>query len=195
MKRTENFDIEFNNQFASIGRFVVEFESILEWIRFDLSTIMQYAGLDQRGLTEVIFGQKVFTAGPLLNCYEQLCNELINGNNGDKKSGKSILKRISDFKKQFDKQIQVRNDLLHSYYQIDYSIHESTGVIEAMKLRAFKNSPKKQGKNLKITVSSKEDIQSYIETLVELKKIERQIFIDLINYMRENNMGNKAYDL
>ncbi|WP_298238765.1 hypothetical protein [uncultured Algibacter sp.] len=194
MKKSKNFDIQINNQLASIGLFVVEFESILEWIRFDCSAILQYVGLEQWGLSDVIFGQKVFTAGPLLNCYEQICNELINDNDGDKISGNDILKRINDFKKQFDKQIQVRNDLLHSNYQLGSRINKQTNEIEPTELLALKNSPTKQGRNKKITVSSRQEIQNHIDNLIKLKLIQRIIFRDLMVYMSNNRLGKGAYN-
>lgn len=105
---------DWTNHYASIGEYVVEFENIVENIRFQLSGIFQIRGLKDWNLSEIVFGQKQFTAEPLITCFESISYELLR----NKPESKVLLESKTNFKNRFKEQVAFRNDLLHSFYLI-----------------------------------------------------------------------------
>lgn len=185
MYRHEGDKIDWTKYYACIGEYVAEFENIVNDLRFTSSALFQMRGLKDWKLSEIVFGQKQFTADPLVSCFESLCNELFK----DQMEAAQILKSISSFKSKFSKQIGVRNDLLHSTYLIGAgTITISDNPEPLTDLRVIKNSPTKKGARIKEVAKTIEDIQKNIHDLKELRKLFGTIRVDIIVYASNNNM-------
>ncbi|WP_332021810.1 hypothetical protein [Kaistella sp.] len=57
-------------KYALVGKFVGEFEQMVSLLRFRCGLILQSRGLKDFQLNDIIFGQKLFTADPLIGIYE-----------------------------------------------------------------------------------------------------------------------------
>jgi hypothetical protein len=73
---------------------------------------LQIRGLSDFKLAQIIFGQKQFTADPLISTFESMCNQTLKVFD----NSKEFLKNLISFRNQFKKQVQYRNDLLHMNY-------------------------------------------------------------------------------
>jgi len=185
MYKTEGKNSDWTPHYACIGEYVVQFEEIVGKIRFALSTIFQYQGLKDSRLSEIVFGQKQFTADPLIVCYESICNELFK----EKEKAQEILKSISSFKNRFSKQIGVRNDLLHSRYFIGpHVVYFSEQPFPSTQMPVIKDSPKRTGARKKEVVDSVEDVNVHIKELKELNTLFSEIDMKVTRFIFDNKM-------
>ncbi len=181
MYKHEGSKVDWTKQYAIVGEYVVQFEQIVERIRFGLSAIFQIRGLADWRLSEIAFGQKQFTADPLITCYQSICNELLK-NISD---SEDILENVKGFKNNFSKQIQFRNDLLHSYYPIGSNTITISDNPNPPGLKVIKTSPTSKGARKKEVANSIEDVKKHIIQLEKLNsefmKVDSSITIFLFN--------------
>ncbi len=179
MEIEDGKNFNWTEHYAVIGKYVTEFEKLVNEIRFESSVLFQLRGLKDWTLSSIVFGQRMFTANPLITCFESLCNELFPEN-------KDLLNKLSKFSNAFKKQIENRNDLLHSTYLIgDHMIFIGDKKRDPKQLEVLKNSPTKKGNRIKRVVNSIQDIENHIEELSIIEKEFRGITSGILNYMYE----------
>lgn len=177
MKPEQVNKIDLTEKYALIGRFVVNFENIVQEIRFTLSAIFQIQGLKTWDISKVVFSQKQFTADPLISCLESICYQILK----DDADSKELLKSISEFKKRFIKQVEMRNDLLHSTFYLGESENiVSSDIIPENEFYVTKHTAKKEGAVLKIVAETTDDIKKHLDDLdalyEEIFKLKFRIF-------------------
>lgn len=150
-----NKDVTY--KYALVGKFVAEFEQMVSLLRFGCGLILQSRGLKDFQLNDIIFGQKLFTADPLIGIYESFCNELLKSD----EENKALLKEITKFSADFRKIIEFRNNLLHGEHR--YHSNE-------MDMMVIKKTPDKHGHRIKNIVSSDNDLINNLEELALLQK-------------------------
>lgn len=183
MNRFDGEERDLTTQYSSIGEYVVDFEFLVNLIRFQCSAILQRRGLTDWNLSEIIFGQKQFTADPLINCFESLCNELLKNHSGSEE----IRSEIASFRIQFAKQISFRNDLLHSTHLYGKNIVEISEREKPSELSIIKNSPTKTGHRIKEVASSIDHVEKNITEINELKKRFMDLTSNLVIFMLQKN--------
>jgi hypothetical protein len=167
-----------NSKYAIIGEFVVAFEFIVQKVRFECSALLQARGLNDWRLSEVIFGQSMFTAYPLMFSFESMCNELLkNTDDSDE-----LLERLKDIAKRYNKLVQKRNQYLHSFYPLS-PISKATEDIKAIRY-----VPTGKGSRRQIVVSKTDDIKETTHELYQLLEDFRQFASDLRTFMYSNDM-------
>ncbi|MFD2518260.1 hypothetical protein [Salinimicrobium flavum] len=176
--------VDWTKHYASIGQYVAEFEEIVHNIRFWSCAIFQTRGLKNWKLAEITFSQKQFTADPLINCYESLCNEILK----NQENSKGLVKEISNFRNKFSKQVSVRNDLLHSRYLIGADVIELSDnpQPENNRFRVYKLSPDKRGARRKEVVQFVKDVENHISELRVLNEEFKEIAIKVDMAMTED---------
>ena len=147
-----------------VGKFVSDFEQMVSLLRLGCGLILQSRGLKDFQLNNIIFGQKLFTADPLIGIYESFCNELLK----DNEEKRALLKEINKFSVDFRKVVEFRNNLLHGEHR--YYAHE-------MEMNVIKKTPDKLGNRIKTIVSSVDDMKDKLEEVDRLLKK----YISLIN--------------
>jgi hypothetical protein len=184
MNRFDGNEIDWTNQYASIGEFVVEFERLVDKIRFWCSVLFQIRGLKDWELSELVFGQRYFTSDPLITCFISLCNVTLKGKEGTEE----INRKIEEFQTKFRNQISKRNELLHATYHIGKHTIEVTDKDVYTEMLAIKNSPNKNGSNKKVVANSIEDIKKHIEVLHILNQDFLKLTAGIAIFIYDNDL-------
>ena len=184
----EQNEIDWTSYYTLLGEFVVDFENIIYLIRGNCCSLVNGKGLKDSSLAKAIFGQKTFTAGPLLNCYVTIVTEVVKYANGNE----TVLNRLTKFKNEFTKLIESRNDILHSTHVSVENIAlvgKVDNETEKKFFRAIKPSPNKTGYSEKRTHEA--EIREYTDQLKELY-IEFNSFVKDLNVFLKTNklIGN-----
>lgn len=185
--------IDNTDKYALIGEYVVVFELIVFQIRLSLSVLFQLQGLKTWKMSEIVFGQKQFTAEPLVSCFESIANELLkpikekNINKSFEITPEELSNLISSFRKKFSNQISVRNDLLHGTYLIP-DLHQGEELNDKIleDLHVFKDSPDKKGARRKIVSETKQDIIKHINELNDIYEQFLKLKINLFKLVNEH---------
>lgn len=188
MNNNLEFKIDTTEQYYLIGRYVVDFEHIVFQIRFTLSILFQMQGLKTFEMANIVFGQKQFTAEPLISCFESISNELLKSIDEEEAKNKigltpkELSNLISQFRNKFSKQITVRNDILHGTHFIsDTFIVDNKDKIDYDNLYIFKDSPNKYGARRITVAEKKQDIILHLKDLNKLYDEFNQLKVKLFN--------------
>jgi len=179
---------DWDQYYTVLGKFIVNFENIVFDIREDSSFLVQSMGLKDAILGQIIFGQKSFTAEPLISCYVTIVNHIVNNiKEKDKEREKKILiEMLNDLKTKFSKLVEVRNDIVHS----THFFVESIVIVGPLRLhkdfKAYKPSPKKTGYHLKKTLRT--EIIQYTYQLKNLRKEFKGFISELHKFIETNKL-------
>ncbi|WDF45236.1 hypothetical protein PQ459_10030 [Chryseobacterium sp. KACC 21268] len=161
-------------KFALVGNFVYSFESVVTWIRHSCEFLLTENGLRDDKIAVVIFGNKMFSAEPLSAVYEAMVNEILK----DKTDPVNIalLAKLSQFRKDFVKLTEFRNQLLHG----QHLYYDGIEGMEVLKL-----APNKNGYKTDKVMSLPEELSAKIKDANRLFKIIREILFDMIKIQNE----------
>jgi len=173
---------DWPDYYKVLGEFIVNFENITYALREDSSFLLTAKGLKDEILPQIIFGQRFFTAEPLLSSYVAIVNHLLK----NIPESKPLSNRLDDFRKRFIKLIQSRNDIVHSTHFFVESINVIGPIRTVTDFKAFKPNPKLTGYNLKRTLRS--EIVEYSKLLKELKKEFKLFKEDLHKHLLNNKV-------
>lgn len=176
---TEN---DWPEYYSVLGEFVVNFENIVFDIKQDCSFILKSKGLKDEILGEIIFGQRFFTAEPIVSCYVTMVHHIVKHANEKEK----ITKQLNDIRTKFSKLIEVRNGILHSTHFFVESIVIVGPPTLRNEFKAYKPSPKKTGYDLKKT--PRPQIIEFTKQLKELRKLLKVFIEELHKFMIANKI-------
>jgi hypothetical protein len=155
--------------FTALGEFVVNFENIVFDIRQDSVYLLKYGGLKDPIMGAIVFGQKQFTAEPILSCYVSLIYHVI----GHKKGKEELLEKLNCFRTEFSKIIEVRNNILHAtHFYVESINFLEPRDSKRQEFKAFKPSPKKTGYHIEKTVHT-----VIVKSTVKLKSLRTDLNI------------------
>ncbi len=158
---------DWTQQYAAIGEFVVEFEWICWHIRHIISMVLQFHGLKNWKLGEIILNQPSFSADPLASCLSSIVGELLS-NNID------VMAKMNEFRSGFQNLSRVRNDLLHGFWLIGPDVVEVTGHEEPTEIHGERRTPNKRGANIK-TIRTIAEIREHINEAKRLKELSKAL--------------------
>jgi hypothetical protein len=127
-KRSAIFKAETTEQFASIGRFVQEFELLVDALR-SFPVLYLSDGIPRRQrLISIILHHQVMTAGPLMAIYRNMIFEMLTQEGAaqsqqEKDATRSVLRHICT---RVQKLTETRNELLHGTWFIGWARAEET---------------------------------------------------------------------
>ncbi len=87
---------DWTQQHAAIGEFVIEFEWICWHIRHLISMVLQFHGLNNRKLGEIILNQPSFSADPLASSLSSIVGEILSAN-------VDVMTKLTEFRSGFQK--------------------------------------------------------------------------------------------
>jgi len=152
---------DWTQQYAAIGEFVVEFEWICWNVRHLINGILQFHGLNNWKLGEIILNQPSFSADPLGSCLASLVAETLSDN-------AEVMTKMKEFKIAFQGLIKVRNDLLHGSWLIGADVVEVTEQEQPTEIHGERRTPNKDGANIK-TITTIAEVQ---ERVMEAKRVK-----------------------
>lgn len=175
-------DNDWPEYYRVLGEFVVNFENVVFSVRQDSTFLLKANGLKDEMIGEIIFGQKFFTADPLMSCYVTIVSHTIKRTGGNT----TLIKRLDDFKKKFSKLIESRNDIVHSAHFFVESINIVGPPQTVTDFKAFKPSPKKTGYELKRTPRPQ-----IIELSKQLKAVKKEFDLFVVD-LHKHLTGKKV---
>ncbi len=160
---------DWTPQYARIGEFVVEFEYLIFFIRFEACFILQAQGLRKWELAEIIFNSTVFTAGPLFALYRSMAAQCLG-------SSHELIAEFKGIATRYEKLLSLRNDLLHGTYFIGPNTIEVTDKDHPSEFILDRRNPNKDGARIRKPAQSLEEFDGHIADVRALRK-------DMINLM------------
>ncbi len=143
--KDELYKNQTNELYASIGKFLVNFELVCFNIRTAIIFILYDSGLKNQQLTNIMLA--VHTAEPLKSILHSLIGEAVRLNENEKEIIKNIFARIQ-------KLIESRNNIVHSTWFIGWSNKTMIDFSEASGYKLHRN---KDGEATKTFKYKKED--------------------------------------
>jgi hypothetical protein len=154
-------------QYAAIGEFVVEFEWICWHIRHLISMILQFHGLNNWKLGEIILNQPSFSAEPLASSFSSIVGEILSDN-------VDVMTKMNEFRNGFQKLTRIRNDLLHGFWLIGPDVVEITGHGQPTEIHGERRTPNKGGANIK-TIRTIAEIKEHTDEAKRLKELGKAL--------------------
>ena len=145
--KDELYKNQTNELYASIGKFLVNFELVCFNIRTAIIFILYDSGLKNQQLANIMLAGH--TAEPLKSILHSLIGETVQLNENEKKIIKNIFARIQ-------KLIESRNNIVHSTWFIGWSNKTMIDFSEASGYKLHRN---KDGKATKTFKYKKEDFK------------------------------------
>lgn len=129
-------------QFEAIGEYVYYFEKLVGNIRIFVIFMLDFRGLDSITISGIVLGNKVFTAGPLMDLCASIFGDQTNRMYKDdlKEEVENLIERFNHFKKEFIRLTQKRNEILHSSYFINPDSGELISIISRPNKKGFYGS-------------------------------------------------------
>lgn len=158
---------DWTQQYAAIGEFVVEFEWICWHIRHLISMVLQFHGLNNWKLSEIILNQPSFSADPLASSLSSMIGEILSAN-------VDVMSKVNEFRSGFQKLSRVRNDLLHGFWLIGPDVVEVTDHEHPTEIHGERRTPNKGGANIK-TVRTIAEIKEHINEAKRLKELSKAL--------------------
>ena len=133
--RQKLFKRQTTEQYAEIGRFVVEFERAGSMLRFGILAALHRDGQRSQRLGQILTDNKFMTAAPLIEAYEAIMTEI-----GARKDPiqKEVLDQVSS---EFRNLMEERNRLVHGNWAIGYA---SSDDVDFSKMGGLKGKPSKK---------------------------------------------------
>jgi hypothetical protein len=174
---------DWTQQYAAIGEFVVEFEWICLHIRHTISMVLQFQGLNNWKLGEIILNQPSFSADPLASTLSSIIGEILSAN-------VDVIGKMNEFRSGFQKLSRVRNDLLHGFWLIGPDVVEVTDHDTPTEIHGERRTPNKRGANVK-TVLTIAEIKEHINEAKRLKQLSKALMSAVIiaMYKLESEAG------
>ena len=158
-KRDEIYKNQTNELYASIGKFLVNFELVCFNIRTAIIFILYDSGLKNQQLANIMLAGH--TAEPLKSILHSLIGETVRLNENEKKIIKNIFARIQ-------KLIESRNNIVHSTWFIGWSNETMIDFAEASGYKLHKNKDGSATKIFKYKKVDFEELSKEAEILSEL---------------------------
>lgn len=173
---TEETTRYYDELYAAIGKFCVEFEQLCFEIQNTIMTILDREGLQNEGLLKILLAGD--TAEPLRQKLLALLPMTVSLNDQEKKIVKNIFSRIQ-------KLINLRNDILHATWFVGWVREPIDMAKSAMGQKYDKN---KEGKNTKKFNYKVADFSELTEKAMRLKSLIVRLKVCLsANYSIESN--------
>lgn len=166
-------------QYAAIGRFIVEFERCCGNLKFSIWQYLSSCGLKNQRLAWIMLDGKQSTASQLIGIYDAMTTELGFREN---EVQKSVFDQIS---KSFVRLIEIRNFVAHAHWFIGYS--NSPDV--APKMQGLKGNPRKKIGMDFDAVPSFQDLKKSIQEARELSDVIMMAFTCLISQVTSEGKG------
>jgi hypothetical protein len=158
---------DWTPQYAAIGEFVVEFEWICWHIRHLISMVLQFHGLNNWKLGEILLNQPCFSADPLASCLSSIIGEILSAN-------VDVMDKMKNFRSGFQDLIRVRNDLLHGFWMIGPDVVEVTDQELPTEIHGERRTPNKAGANIK-TIQTIAEIKEHINEARRVKELGKAL--------------------
>ena len=165
--RKELFEHQTSEQYKQLGKFVVEFEQVCEWLRINIILILQRNGLKNQRLIQILINNQGMTASLLIDAFDAIMTEIGDRNDPEKKT---ILDHIS---KEFRELLSERNKIVHGLWFIGYAAIDNP---DFSKMAGLKGNPSKtKGMNYQHLPETAQEIE-------ELAKRIENIRLTLVKY-------------
>ena len=158
-KKDELYRNQTNELYASIGKFLVNFELVCFYIRKAIIIILYDSGLKNQQLANIMLAG--YTTEPLKSILHSLIGEAVQLNENEKKIIKNIFARIQ-------KLIESRNNIVHSTWFIGWS---NKTMIDFSEASGYKLHKDKGGVATKTFKYKKEDFKKLSKEAEILSKI------------------------
>lgn len=158
-ERTETRDLQTHELYASIGKFIVEFEHICFEMQKAILWMLRDQGLKNQQVVDILLAG--YTADPLRTLLESLIGELTTTNDKERKIIKNIFSRIQ-------KITEKRNDVAHSTWFIGWGNATTQDFSEASGHKLHKNKQGEARKSFKYKAENFNDLITEAEKLSSL---------------------------
>lgn len=157
---------QIEGQYAALGKFIQEFGQICNGLRMSFNFLLQFQGLKDQNIAQIIIHNKAITAAPLLEIMAALAGRLI----GEDAIGMEILKQI---KKRFLDLIEIRNEFAHGDWYIGWGNAEKSDYSE-MDAHILKTS--KKGIKVKTLPKSEQELLTLVEECKQVNTLCMRFF-------------------
>ena len=168
-KRDEIYENQTNELYASIGKFLVNFELVCFNIRTAIIFILYDSGLKNQQLANIMLAGH--TAEPLKSILHSLIGETVQLNENEKKIIKNIFARIQQL-------TGSRNDIVHSMWFIGWRNKTMIDFAEASGYKLHKN---KDGSATKIFKYEKVDFEELSKEAEILSELVFRLYVCIIS--------------
>jgi len=134
-EREALYTSQTTEQYAAIGRFVVEFENACGSIRSMMMRLLQMGGLKSQPLGNILLDSKSMTASPLIYAYEAMLREC------GLMAVPTQEEVFNQLCKEFRDLMEVRNNYVHAHWFIGFS---NPANKDFSRFGALKGSPSKK---------------------------------------------------
>ena len=163
--RREIFKQQTSESFAALGRYIQEFELMVDCIRTQCTSFL---GGSVR--SQIVFSHHAFTAQPLFDLYRALILNELSNNPAKILPKDQILARdlLNDLTAYIQNSVKVRNDIVHGTWRIGWASVDQTDFrdIAVHKLKLVKD-----GYKIVKPVSSASDLDKEIEKIKHIHRL------------------------
>lgn len=156
MKIVRGSDFDWTEPYSLVGEFIANFEWICWSLRQDAQGILQWYGLNNWQLSEILLNQRAFTAEPLFECYAsmvaQVCDE-----------DSEAVRNCSAVRAKFKRLVRIRNDIVHGSHLYGPTVVTVSGEsTQRPDVRIEKRNPDAKGARTTQVVESVEQLRRHI---------------------------------
>lgn len=168
--RDERYERQTAEQFAELGRFVQEFEQLVQTIRTCCLFLLPARRSNEQMLVNIFLHHDVMTAKPLFDCMRALYAEVI------KQSGIAIIREEADAIRSIlrqastdmEKLIKQRNKLLHAQWHIGWASAQAEDFSE---LKVFKGKAGRDGFSMDSPLANLDELRELRGKCTELRDL------------------------
>lgn len=180
MDRDEKILKQTTEQYANIGRFIQEFELVVQALRFLPAIFLPRGNGNMQDLVNIILHHSAMTAKPLLDIYRAMATVIkkkqFEQGPPDKKEEEMTEDLLKHVGKTFTEMIEKRNSIVHGTWFIGWGNEHTEDFSESPSMKGF---VKKDGVEYRSIVSSMSELTNLVQELQDLRVIISRLSVCL----------------